>query len=555
MVLSASVSGTGAVKRPLSSLQDGCAGWESAPPMSAHLRPALNLPFAHYALIYLDNMGRLKVAESPSIQEQHGTVFTPDVREKFLEILGSKIGYHKPLIRRVSDLPYGYNRAHDVAYHRQGKRRKAPTHDPALDMSFSDHFSDRVEEVPPYSATNMVALEVGDTEKVLEYYETALKHFQQINCRQIAKAFIKFIEPRKQVKHPYNGGRPRAGAPPGEKGDPEKTKPEWWPAGVQHKEPDHLKKEQRLRLLIHILRKLGKFGITSDKLQEVAHDSKRQLRPEEKMEILNEIFRVRRLEERFERGEVDPTTVVYILNRDANPKETKDNESVSDAEKVDGDEEDADEGLMTPPPSSDHLTGSFASIDQMTISQNRSFSIGADRGQLFPLSDPLSFGEHSRPDRPFFTSAAEYPDDYSSHPILKTSAASGVVSPAEQPAAFDYMSHTPYTASAGEQHRPLTMPMQHHVNHFDAWNSPFRPHVYNAIEYGASQAMAQPSIHYQMPMNPTSHVQELSHGIPEVVREKGSHMELMGARGPSFRTGSLNHPNVLTAHGSHPTSG
>lgn len=65
---------------------------------------------------------------------------------------------------------------------------------------------------------------------------------------------------------------------------------------------------ERLRLLIHILRKLGRFNITSEKLQEVAQDSKRQLRPEEsmedKMEILNEIFKVRRLEERFERGEV-----------------------------------------------------------------------------------------------------------------------------------------------------------------------------------------------------------------------------------------------------------
>lgn len=195
-------------------------------------------------------------------------------------------------------------------------------------MSFSEQFPEPIPQIPSPTTNNMVALAIGHTEKVLEYYETALKHFQQINCRLIAKAFIKFIEPRKQVKHPYNGGRPRAGAPPGEKGDPEKTKPEWWPAGVQHKEPDHLKKDrkcrpviflavsrflfyiitERLRLLIHILRKLGRFNITSEKLQEVAQDSKRQLRPEEsmedKMEILNEIFKVRRLEERFERGEV-----------------------------------------------------------------------------------------------------------------------------------------------------------------------------------------------------------------------------------------------------------
>lgn len=54
-------------------------------------------------MIYLDNMGKLKVSESASIREQNGTVFSSDVRTKFLEILGAKVGYQKPLIRRTSD--------------------------------------------------------------------------------------------------------------------------------------------------------------------------------------------------------------------------------------------------------------------------------------------------------------------------------------------------------------------------------------------------------------------------------------------------------------------
>jgi hypothetical protein len=69
----------------------------------------------------------------------------------------------------------------------------------------------------------------------------------------VAKAFIKFIEPRKQVRHPYNGGKPPAGSAPGTTGDPEKTKPEWWPPGVMHKEPDHLRKECMLRIFRCIL--------------------------------------------------------------------------------------------------------------------------------------------------------------------------------------------------------------------------------------------------------------------------------------------------------------
>ena len=198
---------------------------------------------------------------------------------------------------------------------RQVRRRRA-SHD-VLDEPCQEPAA----ETPPLP-TDMVGIKIGDTEKILAYYEAALKHFQQINCRQIAKAFIKFIEPRKQVKHPYNGGKPPVGAPPGRKGDPEKTKPDWWPAGVQHKEPDHLKKEgefvlegkkvfqrltrgiERLQLLIHIMRKLERYNVTSEKLKEVAQDSKRSLRDPEKLEEMEEMLKVRRLEERFERGEV-----------------------------------------------------------------------------------------------------------------------------------------------------------------------------------------------------------------------------------------------------------
>jgi hypothetical protein len=84
---------------------------------------------------------------------------------------------------------------------------------------------------------------VGDETQMRKYYERAFEAFQQSNCRVIAKAFVKFVEPRKQVKHPYNGRLPALGAQGGSRVDPELTKPKWWPAGVTHKEPDHLLKE------------------------------------------------------------------------------------------------------------------------------------------------------------------------------------------------------------------------------------------------------------------------------------------------------------------------
>lgn len=74
--------------------------------MMAPTRSSSRLPYAHYALIYLDNEGKLKVDESPSIQGQNSTVFTPEVRQNFLEILGERIGFHQPVARRKLTLEY-----------------------------------------------------------------------------------------------------------------------------------------------------------------------------------------------------------------------------------------------------------------------------------------------------------------------------------------------------------------------------------------------------------------------------------------------------------------
>lgn len=144
-----------------------------------------------------------------------------------------------------------------------------------------------------------------------------MEHFKQANCRVLAKAFIKFIEPHKQTRHPYNGGGDR---------DSEKTKPGWWPPDVIHKEPDHLGKERkvycavfsrcfvflvlilaiidRMKLLLHIICKLGEYDITADKLMQVVSGTKQSLKDPSHIEMIYEILRVRKMEERFERGEV-----------------------------------------------------------------------------------------------------------------------------------------------------------------------------------------------------------------------------------------------------------
>lgn len=67
---------------------------------------------------------------------------------------------------------------------------------------------------------------VGDLE---DAYEQIFKSLQELSMKAILKEWIKKIEPGKSRSFPYHGGR---GLPP-----------KWWPSGVEHVEPDHLKKK------------------------------------------------------------------------------------------------------------------------------------------------------------------------------------------------------------------------------------------------------------------------------------------------------------------------
>jgi hypothetical protein len=125
------------------------------------------------------------------------------------------------------------------------KRRKASAHDHVPQMARGERFPEPTPQIPSSSGYSMVPLRIGDSKKVTEYYENAFENLQQTNCRFISKAFIKEVEPKKQVNHPYKGNKQKGKKVPEEECDPEKTKPSWWPATVQHKEPDHLKKESR----------------------------------------------------------------------------------------------------------------------------------------------------------------------------------------------------------------------------------------------------------------------------------------------------------------------
>ncbi|KAJ5882300.1 uncharacterized protein N7529_000972 [Penicillium soppii] len=149
-----------------------------------------------------------------------------------------------------------------------------------------------------------VSLKVGDTESVMRYYRSTLYYLRQHNCSAMIRAVIKSIEPQKYAKSPYNGG--------------DLTKPKWWPSSITHTQLEHMNEEDSIELFLHILRKLGCYGVTADILKEIA---KQNLWDSTYVQIIYELFRVRKIEERFERDEVDASTVIYVKKASSSAKE------------------------------------------------------------------------------------------------------------------------------------------------------------------------------------------------------------------------------------------
>ncbi|EPS34617.1 hypothetical protein PDE_09581 [Penicillium oxalicum 114-2] len=505
----------GAMKRSASALHEGPPGWDVAPPMMTPAYPPApsRPPFAHYAMIYLDNEGKIKVDESASIKEQGATLFTPEVKQNFLEILGERIGHCQPIRRTIKTSSARRVRRRGANAQSQGSR-------------LSDPVSDN-EDLSTSSSYEMAPLRIGDTEKVTAYYESALKHFQQLNCRMIAKAFIKHIEPRKQVRFPYNGGKPPAGSPPGTTGDPEKTKPDWWPEGVMHKEPDHLRKEYRIELLIYLIRANIRDS-NADKLKEVAGDTKRSLKHPSHIEIIYEILRVRKMEERFERGEVDENMVVYVTNRGPSPKGDEEEETHDATAPVITVEapEPIDEGLLTPSSSVDHAASMTTPIDTMSMGPSRTLSAG------FSGAQSMSY-DMSQSDRHYYATPPQYTDSFSQS-MMNTPVTAEMISPHDV-SVFDFPTSQPFGTSSPDQK-------------FDAWTPSFRQILFSPVDYSTptvTQSMPHPAMQYNsMPMLSASQMHDMTSPHAQ------SLMDPSGQRVLPFRNGSIGHPNELTL--SHP---
>ncbi|KAJ5679893.1 hypothetical protein N7462_008137 [Penicillium macrosclerotiorum] len=319
------------------------------------------LAYPHFALIYLDRDGNLHHEASRSIANSRESILSPRVTDAFLravaqssEALPSHSQYEHgapapgatssppsqrapgrqiPLRPQLNRVPHGaaiqgiegHPRAPvaprpalqpavwpaaQASQQEQWSRWSGPNTQPPQQPQPQPRPKHRNEELSMRSSQQTL-ISIRDQDFLRRYYEKVFQNLQQTNCRVLAKAYVKLVEPRKQVNYPYNGRKIVAGQT--QQLDPDETKPPWWPLGVSHREPDHLPKAERIRLLVHLLCALhDSHGITARRLKEADQPIRRQISPVERLQILDEVYHVREEEEKFLAGATDGTVNVPI---------------------------------------------------------------------------------------------------------------------------------------------------------------------------------------------------------------------------------------------------
>ncbi|CAI7668131.1 unnamed protein product [Penicillium pancosmium] len=307
--------------------------------------------YPHFALIYIDRQGNLRHESSLSVANSRETILSPLVTDEFLRAvqrssgappsgatpshsqfeLGAPPTYHRvtsgqtPVSTQIGNIRPGPERRALDSQSRGLLAARNPTQPPVWsapqgpgDWSrwSGQHPIPQPQQRPWGMEPNMrgsqkAFISIRDKDFLRRYYEKVFQNLQQTNCRVLAKAYVKLVEPRKQVNFPYNGRKIVAGQT--QQLDPDDTKPPWWPTGVSHREPDHLPKAERIRLLVHILCELRtSYGITARKLKASDQPIRRQILPVERLEILDEVYQVREEEEKFSDQVTDGKAMVSI---------------------------------------------------------------------------------------------------------------------------------------------------------------------------------------------------------------------------------------------------
>lgn len=142
-------------------------------------------------------------------------------------------------------------------------------------------------------SSELMIVYLASATAVEHYLVDCVTSFQQLNCKALCKSWIKLIEPKKQTNYPYNLG--------------DRGKPGWWPNNVRHKEPDHLMKEERITLLVTILRLPG---VETLRLRANTQNCMNQLE-KSRLTVLEHMFHVAALEKAYKKRLLGRCPSVY----------------------------------------------------------------------------------------------------------------------------------------------------------------------------------------------------------------------------------------------------
>ncbi|PWN37111.1 uncharacterized protein FA14DRAFT_10053 [Meira miltonrushii] len=191
--------------------------------------------------------------------------------------------------------PFGFENEFLPVPHTAPLRNDLPLPSPYMRTPFSRTMSSSILGSAPQSA-KLVETTFKNAAARTAFLELRFSQLQQGMCKTVAKAWIKVIEPKKQTRCPYNKG--------------EEGKPDWWPEGVRHKEPDHLMKPERHELLLTILRS-SKIKVA--RLQLATAEVVALIKAD-KVSLLMDVYRIAREEEKMrEKGlETDKECSVQV---------------------------------------------------------------------------------------------------------------------------------------------------------------------------------------------------------------------------------------------------
>ncbi|KAJ5753680.1 uncharacterized protein N7511_007833 [Penicillium nucicola] len=297
---------------------------------------------SHFALIFIDRAGNLRHETSSSISESRDRILSPQVTNQFLQAVSTfeddhatiqqpQIGAQAtsssglPTIQPAPQINRTYtphtteNSAIQTVLN--GQAAQTPQVLPIPWPRELVHRSERASELLQHEATSKLAVTVpasknimislGNANFIRRYYEKVFENLQQTNCRILAKVYVRLVEPRKQVRFPYNGRKNVAGVT--HQWSPEETKPPWWPLEVRHREPDHLHKAERIELLVHILSELrASHGVTARRLRAADETIRRQICPSDRIGLLDELYYVREKQEKLLDGTLNVNARVSI---------------------------------------------------------------------------------------------------------------------------------------------------------------------------------------------------------------------------------------------------